>query len=132
LSGSDQASLTNLGQFVGEATGSGELGSALGMLGSSLGSEILNAGSFKGGLKNFAELDMLNPNGSNMRSFGTKDFGGFGKMGNLAGQIGAGILDRSTEHQRTSGKYGSIAAGVDQLGGFIGNFGNYGGYSVLG
>lgn len=121
--------LQGLGSQLGGSF-NGELGNAIGLIGGNLSSNILSAGNLKDGLRNFADLDLFGK--SNMSTFGTKDFKGFGNMGNLAMGIGSGILDRSTSHQRTSGKYGSLASGVDQIGGMLGNFGNYGGYSALG
>lgn len=111
------------GSIAGQMIG-GEAGNAIGTVAGNLGSNILSAGSISGGLKNFSKF--------NVKGFGTKGFEGFGNLGNLAGGIATGILDRSASHQRTSGKYGSIAAGTDMIGGLIGSLGNYGGYSVLG
>ena len=84
-----------LGGLLGNAFG-GEVGNAVGAIasnfGSTVGNTLLNRGTLAGGLKNFTSLSNL---------------------GNLAGGIATGILDRSTAHQRTSGKYGTLAAGVD-------------------
>lgn len=116
---------STLGQQIG-----GEWGNAIGAVGGNLASNMLSSGSFKEGLSNFAGLDMLGK--SNMSKFGTKDFNGFGNMGNLAAGVASGILDRGTSHQRTSGKYGSVAGAADMAGGLIGQFGNYSGYGALG
>ena len=114
------------------ATGIG-VGYAGQLLGNQLGGEWGNVGAdtlFGKTTKTLA--DGTTKEVSNMSLFGTKDFKGFGNAGNLAMQIGAGILDRSTEHQRTSGKYGTVASIADMGGGLIGQFGSYGGYSALG
>ena len=126
------------GSMLGNAIG-GEAGSAIGAVATNLGQNIIKSGGFKEGLKSFMDLDKLKFGKdavtgvkNNMSTFGTKDFKGFGNMGNLAIGIGAGILDRSAKHQRTSGKYGTLSSGIDLLGGIAGNFGNYGGYGGLG
>ena len=82
-----------LGNFLGNAVG-GEAGNAIGTVAGNLGQNILTSGSLAGGLKNFSK---------------------FSNWGNLAGGIATGILDRSTKHQRYSGKYGTLASGIDTI-----------------
>ena len=118
-----------LGGLLNEQLG-GEWGNALGSVVGGLGESIVQSGDIKSGLKSFIGKDMFSK--SNMSKFGTKDFGGFGKAANLGMGIASGILDRSTSHQRTSGKYGSLASMTDMGGGLLGQFGKYGNsYSAI-
>ena len=79
-----------LGQEIG-----GDWGDALSQIGGNYASIVANGGNYK-------------------------DFLKAGNLGNLSANIGTGILNRHTTHDRYSGKHGDLAGGVDQIAGVFG------------
>lgn len=88
--------------LAGALGGNGDSGivtsSILSNFGSTVGNSMLNGSTFSQGLK---------------------DFGNISNLTNLGAGIGSTLLDKHTAHQRTSGKYGTLASATDMASGIV-------------